>query len=214
MKRILPLVPLTLLALLAPALLCAAESKQLFNGKDTAGWRFTGPGSFTVEQGLLTTHGGMGLLVYDKEPFGNAVIKVVYKVTGEHDNSGIYIRMPEPAPDPWYGVHNGYEVQIDGGQDDWHCTGAIYSLSKAEQRPQKSKGEWNVIEIELRGQTTIVRVNGVKVNEFRGDQPVPPRKKWFEPVRGPRPDVGYIGLQNHDEGSHVFFKEISVSPLP
>jgi len=208
MKRIL------LLALLASALLCAANSKQLFNGKDTTGWRFVGPGSFTVEHGLLTTHGGMGLLVYDREPFGNAVIKVVYKVTGEHDNSGVYIRMPEVAPDPWYGVHNGYEVQIDGGQDDWHCTGAIYSLSKAEARPQKSEGEWNVMEIELRGQTTIVRVNGVKVNEFKGNQPVPPRTKWFEPVRGPRPDVGYIGLQNHDKNSHVFFKEVSVTPLP
>ena len=171
-----------LLVLFAPALLCAADSKQLFNGKDTTGWRFVGPGSFSVEKGLLTTHGGMGLLVYDREPFGDAVLKVVYKVTGEHDNSGVYIRMPEPAPDPWYGVHNGYEVQIDGGQDDWHCTGAIYSLSKAEARPQKSKGEWNVIEIELRGQTTIVRVQWAqKVNEFRGDQPVPPRKKWFEP---------------------------------
>jgi hypothetical protein len=52
------------------------------------------------------------------------------------------------------------------------------------------------------------------VNEFRGDQPVPPRKKWFEPVRGPRPDSGFIGLQNHDESSHVFFKEVSVRPLP
>ena len=203
-----------LLALLAPALLCAADSKQLFNGKDMTGWHFVGPGSFTVEDGMLTTHGGMGLLVYEQQPVGNAILKVVYKVTGEHDNSGVFIRMPEPAPDPWYGVHNGYEVQIDAGQDDWHCTGAIYSLSKAEARPQKSQGEWNVMEVEMRGQTTIVRVNGVKVNEFRGDQPVPPRKRWYEPVRGPRPDAGYIGLQNHDERSHVFFKEVSVRPLP
>ena len=89
-----------ILALLAPALLCAAGSQQLFNGKDMTGWHFVGPGSFTVEDGLLTTHGGMGLLVYDKQPFGNAVIKVVYKVTGEHDNSGVYIRLPESAPDP------------------------------------------------------------------------------------------------------------------
>lgn len=207
MKRTLSLV------LLAAPLLCAADAQQLFNGKDTMGWRFVGPGSFSVEQGLLTTHGGMGLLVYEKAPVGNAVIKVVYKVTGEHDNSGVYIRLPEVAPDPWYGVHNGYEVQIDGGQDDWHCTGAIYSLSKAEARPQKSKGEWNIMEIELRGQTTLVRVNSVTVNEFRGDQPVPERHKWFEPVRGPRPDSGYIGLQNHDESSHVFFKEVSVRPL-
>ena len=206
MKRIL------WLALCAPLLASAAEPKQLFNGKDMTGWKHVGPGSFTVEKGELTTHGGMGLLVYEPESFGNALVKVVYKVTGEHDNSGVYIRMPEAAPDPWYGVHNGYEVQIDGAGDDWHCTAAIYSLSPATSRPQKVN-EWNVMQIELRGQTTTVTLNGVKVNVFRGDQPVPPRKMWFEPVRGPRPDRGYIGLQNHDERSHVFFKEISVRPL-
>ena len=207
MKRVI------LLALLAPALVCGGDSKQLFNGKDMTGWKFVGPGSFSVEDGMLATHGGMGLLVYELEKFGNAEIKVVYKVTGEHDNSGVFIRMPEVAPDPWYGVHNGYEVQIDAGQDDWHCSGAIYSLSPAASRPQKSQGEWNTLLIQLRGQTTIVKLNGRKVNEFSGDQPVPPRKKWFEPVRGPRPNFGYIGLQNHDERSHVFFKEVSVRPL-
>jgi hypothetical protein len=66
------------------------------------------------------------------------------------------------------------------------------------------------MDIVLNGQTTTVYLNGEKVNEFRGDQPVPQRKQWFEPVRGPRPDTGYIGLQNHDGNSHVYFKEISV----
>ena len=39
---------------------------------------------------------------------------------------------------------------------------------------------------------------------------VPERKQWFEPVRGHRPDSGYIGLQNHDGRSTVYFKEVSV----
>ena len=29
-----------------------------------------------------------------------------------------------------------------------------------------------------------------------------------------RPLAGYIGLQNHDPGDVVFFKEVSVRPLP
>ena len=53
-------------------------------------------------------------------------------------------------------------------------------------------------------------LNGKKVNEFRGDQAVPERKMWFEPVRGPRAAEGNIGLQNHDGRSTVYFKEISV----
>jgi len=48
------------------------------------------------------------------------------------------------------------------------------------------------------------------VNDFSNDQPVPERKQWFEPVRGPRADTGYIGLQNHDAASTVYFKEVSV----
>jgi len=99
-------------------------------------------------------------------------------------------------------------VQIDAAGDEWHCTGAIYSLSKVTERTQKDG--WNTMEIELKGQVTKVSLNGKVINTFRGDQTVPPRKAWSEPVRGPRPDVGYIGLQNHDEKSVVYFKEVSV----
>jgi hypothetical protein len=187
-----------------------AEWKQLFDGKDLNGWVHVGPGEFTVENGLLRTHGGMGLLWYEPQQFGNTTIRVVFKTTGPRDNSGVYIRMPEKPADPWYGVHNGYEVQIDAAGDDWHSTGALYSLSKVSKRAQKPAGEWNTMDIVLEGQHTVVYLNGEKINDFRGDQPVPPRKQWYEPVRGPRPDTGYIGVQNHDGNSTVYFKEIAV----
>jgi len=159
---------------------------------------------------MLKTSGGMGLLFYNREKLGNSTVRVVFKTTGPNDNSGVFIRLPELPHDPWYGVHNGYEVQIDAGGDEWHCTGAIYSLSKVSKRAQKPTGEWNTMEIRLDGQRTLVFLNGEQVNDFRGDQPVPERKQWFEPVRGPRPDIGYIGLQNHDGRSSVYFKEVSV----
>ena len=200
------LIALIVLATLAPA----AGWKELYNGKDTTGWKMTGPGKFVIDGGLLKTEGGMGLLYYEGAKFGNSTIKVVFKTTGKSDNSGIYIRMPEAPRDPWYGVHNGYEVQIDAGGDDWHSTGAIYSLSKVTMHNQKPAGQWNVMEIQLKGQVTMVKLNGKLVNTFRGDQPVPERKQWFEPVRGPRPDAGYIGIQNHDGRSTVYFKSISV----
>ena len=188
----------------------AAEWKQLFNHRDTTGWKMVGPGRFVVEDGMLKTEGGMGLLWYTGEKIGDATIRVVFKTATEHANSGVYIRLAEPPKDPWYAVHNGYEVQIDAGGDEWHCTGSLYSLSKVTMTNQKPMGEWNTMDMELRGQKTIVILNGKKINEFVGDQPVPPRKQWFEPVRGPRPDSGYIGLQNHDARSTVYFREVSV----
>lgn len=202
------------LALLALPLTIAAAEKQLFNGKNLDGWKMTGPGQFVVDgDGTMHTEGGMGLLYYERETFGNAVVRVVFKTTGQRDNSGVVIRLPEAPPDPWYGVHNGYEVQIDSGGDEWHSTGAIYSISRVTSREQKPSGEWNTMEIELRGPVTVITLNGKKANEYKEGQPIPERKQWYEPVRGPRANRGYIGLQNHDPRSKVVFKEISVRPL-
>lgn len=195
---------------LLPCFAMQAERVQLFNGRDLAGWRMVGWGGFDVEKGLLKTKDGMGLLYYEPKPFGNCTVRVVFKVDAGRGNSGVFIRMPEKPQDAWYGVHNGYEVQIDAEADEWHSTGALYSLSKAVKGFQKPPGDWNTLEIELRGQKTTVRLNGHVVNEFQGGQAVPERKIWYEPVRGPRPDVGYVGLQNHDSASTVYFREVSV----
>lgn len=200
-----------ILLALAASSLFAADFRPLFNGKNTDGWKHVGPGSFSIENGMLKTVGGMGLLFYEKEKIGNATVRIVFKTSADKDNSGVVIRMPEPAPDAWYGVHNGYEVQIDGGGDEWHSTGAIYSISKVSKRMQKPTGEWNTMEIALEGQRTTIRLNGEVVNVYNEGQEVPARKQWYEPVRGPRAESGYIGLQNHDGRSAVWFREISVS---
>jgi hypothetical protein len=202
---------LTIAAVLAAAgSLPGAEWRQLFNGRDLTGWTMVGPGRFAVENGMLKTEGGMGLLYHAGSKFGNATLRVVYRTASANANSGVFIRLPEMPRDPWYGVHNGFEVQIDAAGDDWHTSGAIYSLSKVTRRAQKPAGEWNSMDIVLQGPVTIIYLNGEKVNEFDPSQPVPERKHWFEPVRGPRPDAGYIGLQNHDAKSVVYFREVSV----
>jgi hypothetical protein len=197
------------LMLLLAVPLPSASWDPLFNGRDLSGWTMVGPGKFTVDGGMLKTEGGMGLLHFGGRKLGNGTLRVVFKTTGARDNSGVVIRMPEPPSDPWYGVHNGYEVQIDAAGDEWHSTGAIYSLSKVTARRQKPAGEWNTMDIVLKGKLTTIFLNGEKVNEFREGQPVPERKQWYEPVRGPRPDSGYIGLQNHDARSTVYFREVS-----
>ena len=201
---------LALVSAFSVCLLAAAEPVPLFNGKDLTGWRMLGPGRFTVEDGMLKTEGGMGLLWYTGQKVGNQTLRVVFKTTGDHDNSGVFIRMPDAPIDERWAVNYGYEVQIDAGGDDWHCTGAIYSISKVSKRAQKPKGEWNTLEVQFEGPTTRVTLNGEVVNEYKEGQPVPERKQWFEPVRGPRPDSGYIGLQNHDKTTTVYFKEVSL----
>lgn len=190
--------------------------RPLFNGQSVDGWAHVGPGKMVLEDGLIRTEGGMGLLWYTREKFGDCTIRVVYRTTSRASNSGVFIRIADTPKDQWYAVHHGYEVQICDGADEFHRTGAIYSLSRATASPSKV-GEWNTMEITLKGQRVVVTVNGVQVQDFDPETAkIPERKQSYEPQRGPRPASGYIGLQNHDDvaqGNQVYFKEISVRPL-
>ena len=188
------------------------HSSTLFNGSDLSGWEHIGKGEFIVEDNTLKTVGGMGLLWYTREKFGNATIRIVYRGETPDANAGVFIRIPEKPQDAYYPIHFGYEVQVRDQGDEFHRTGSLYSLSRADTFPPSDDG-WNTMEIRLDGQTTTVSVNGQRVNTFNGLQPVPARKKWYEPQRGPRPDEGYIGLQNHDEESTIWFREVSVLPV-
>ena len=190
--------------------------QQLFNGKDLTGWKHVGPGSMSVENGLLRGHGGMGLLYWAGGPFSDCTFHIVYKMRDENDNSGVFIRIPVEPREEWMPVHYGYEVQIDNHperskEDDYHITGALYSLTKPLAKPGKPGPEWNTMDITLEGPRTLVYVNGVKVTDYREGDPVPPRKFDFEPQRGRRPSTGWFGIQNHSDNDIVYFKKISVS---
>jgi hypothetical protein len=116
---------------------------------------------------------------------------------------------------PWYAVHHGFEVQIADSADSMHRTGSLYSLAPSSAA-LKSAGEWRTMIITLEGGRILVDVDGQRATTF--DAAITertPRKQWYEPKREPkRPEAGYLGLQTHDPGDVVWFKEVSVRPLP
>jgi hypothetical protein len=192
--------------------------KQLFNGVDLTGWKHVGPGFMTVENGIIQNHGGMGLLYWTGGKLGNCTIRVVFRMKDENDNAGVFIRIPIEPREEWMPVYYGYEVQIDNHpelskEDEYHSTGMLYSFTKPLAIAWKAGPEWNTMEITLDGPRTMTVLNGVKVMEFKEGDPVPERKFDFEPFRGPRPDSGYFGLQNHSDKDIVFFKEVAVKTL-
>lgn len=212
-----------LLLALAGLSLCApaAERQQLFNGKNLQNWKRIPrhenvppdqPPGFKIEDGLLISlpDSPEDDLWYTAEKFGNATIRVVYKVSAQNANSGIFIRIPEPPKSEDDAINKGIEVQIDEHDNDWHCTGVLYSLTQAKARPYKPVGEWNTLEITLQGPRTIVKLNGELVTDYDGVSPVPEKKSVWEPDRGKRPDSGYIAVQHHGGAATVWFKEISV----
>ncbi|MCI0535830.1 MAG: DUF1080 domain-containing protein [Verrucomicrobiales bacterium] len=116
---------------------------------------------------------------------------------------------------PWFAVHRGYEVQIAGGADPFHRTGSIYSLAPSSTVSSKAPEDWKTMLITLAGNRVSVDLDGQRVTSFDPASPnLPARKQWYEPKRElKRPEAGYIGLQNHDPGDVVWFKEVSVRPL-
>jgi hypothetical protein len=203
---------LTVTTLFHP-LLAQQSQSALFSGTNLDGWKHVGLGSMVVEDGMMKTEGGMGLLWFSREKVGDATLRIVFKLTGKESDSGVFIRIPEGPSEPWMPVNRGYEVEIGDWPDDYSCTGVLYTFTKALARPIRPLGEWNTMEITLDGPRTVVSLNGTRVTDFTEGQPVPPKHAGsIDPDRGPRPDHGYIGLQNHP-GSPVYFKEVTRYPL-
>jgi len=158
-----------------------------------------------IADGILDQVGHPGP-AFDRDPKGTPSAESMEKVK----------TAAEAEQGAWYAVHRGFEVQIDGSGDAWHRTGAIYSLAPATGTPNAKPGEWQTMVITLDGEKVSVELNGEKVvSSFDPTAPgLPARKQWHEPKREPkRPTVGYLGLQNHDPGDVVWFKEVSVRPL-
>ena len=115
----------------------------------------------------------------------------------------------------WYAVHHGFEVQIADSGDPMHRTGAIYGLAKANTLPKLREDGWRTMVITLDGPKVSVDVDGQRVTEFDSTKITPPaQRNWTEPkLDTKRPEQGYVGLQNHDPGDVVWFKEVSVRHL-
>jgi hypothetical protein len=69
--------------------------------------------------------------------------------------------------------------------------------------------------ITLDGNRVLVDIDGQLVTSFDpASKDVPAEREWYQPKREPRrPTTGYIGLQTHDPGDVVWFKEVSVRSL-
>ena len=192
--------------------------RQLFNGKDLDGWQHVGEGSMAVENGMIVNKGktGEGLLWWTGERFGKSVIRVVYRMKDKPANSGVFIRIPLRPRETSLPVHYGYESNIEPDparwqEDDYYATGSLYGFTKVPRRPDAPGTGWNVMEITIDGPRTSVKVNDIVVTDYKDGDPLrPPRKD--DPLPGPRPDSGYIGIQNVGD-EVIYFKEIAVRPL-
>ena len=173
---------------------------SIFDGKTLDGWKMAGDGRFVIVESdiALQSDKGGGLLWYAEKEYKNFILKLEWKVSDECDNSGVFVRFPDPDDNPNIAVREGYEVQIDSkAGDPIHQTGAIYDFAAPSRIVSKPMGQWNTMEIQALDQSYIVIINGEKVTEFTGS-------KMTE---------GYVGLQAHDDKSKVSFRYIMVKEI-
>ena len=195
----------------------------LFDGADTGKWRMStinnqannNPGAFLVVNRSIESLPGndLGLLWHSDPTPPNFILKLEWLRWRDDDNSGVFIRFPNPNSKgynntAYVGVHFGFEVQIDQlGRDDGaaiHKTGAIYGLAEPNNAPLTFPGQWNAFEIHAQGQHYTVFLNGTKITEY--DNP--------DLARGLPSTIGapsFIGLQTHT--GRVAFRKIQIKAI-
>jgi hypothetical protein len=179
--------------------------KEGRGGYHKGGWNHYGPGHFELdpETGELQSHGGMGLLWFAERTFSDFVLELEFKTSKHESNSGIFLRVPEvPSSDAY--IYHSFEVQIDDASEGVHRTGSAYDAEAASGGPGKGPGEWNHMRISFVGDRITVDLNDERVLDWNAE----PRGKVedFAPA-------GYIGLQNHDRDSSVWFRNLRIKDL-
>src|SRR5207249_9372811 len=159
-----------------------ADGFELLLGK--AAWRQAGPGRFISDGDTVVCEGlgDLGLYWCATPLPPDFVLRVEWCAAREDDNSGVFLRFPDPTTrgyqnEAWVAVHFGYEVQIDalGAPDGapMHRSGAIYAQPQQDFSlvAANPAGSWNAYEIEVRADTYLVRLNGTQTTRFVAGDP-------------------------------------------
>ena len=206
MKTILSLA-LGLITLSAIAAEDEAGFKPLMDGKTFAGWKMAteNTNTFRIEDGAFVTRGNRCHLFYvgNEQPFKNFRLKVDV-MTDPNANGGIYFHT-KYQENGW--PKAGFECQVNNTQGDWKKTGSLYDLVNVS-RSLAQDNKWWTQEIIVMGNKVTVKVDGQLVLEYTEPPGAQPRND-FERKLG----EGTFGLQAHDPGSIVRYKNIRVKKL-
>ncbi len=169
------------------------------------GWNHYGPGYFELDPatGILTSHGGMGLFWYSVKEFSDFVLELDFRCTDAETNSGVFVRVPGvPTSDDY--IYHSFEIQIYDAGEGIHLTGAAYDAEAPTHLASNPPGEWNHFKVTFVGSRLQVELNGEAIMDWEAE----PRGKVedFAPS-------GYVGLQNHDDRSPVYFRNIVIREL-
>jgi hypothetical protein len=187
----------------------------IFNGRDLTGWVVDSgdPKDWQAADGELAAAGSpdprkRGWLLTEKD-YANFILRLEFQLT-RAANSGVCFRAR-----PGDSAYKNLEIQILDDTDpryakmaDKQLTGSLWGVAIDRRALLRPLGSWNHMEVEVRGRSLRVRVNGRETLNTDLDQ--------FADRAADLPGLnrasGRIGLQSW-EGA-VWFRKIEVKELP
>ncbi len=184
---------------------------DVFNGKDFTGW--AGPiENYEVKDGAIVCRPKKGGNIYTKEVFADFVARVEYRLP-PGGNNGLAIRYPGTGQPSSVAM---CEVQILDDDapvyaklDPRQYNGSSYGMIPAHRGYLRPTGEWNFMEVTVRGPTLRVELNGTrildgdlsKVTKFMGNRPHPGKDRT----------EGHFGFCGHNDP--VAFRVVRIKAI-
>lgn len=148
---------------------------------------------WTIKDGVLRSWDGDGYLVFDY-PVEDFDFRC-YIRTGPSANGGVFFRWPL---DKRYDRPNrGHEIQILDIPGTSTPTASIYGFARTDDRPI-TPGEWELLQISVRGKHCVTHLNGIKAAET----------EQLKVVR-----KGHIALQMHRIKAWIEWKDLVLVPV-
>lgn len=187
---------------------------ELVNGRDLSNWQGA-VANYEMKNGAIVCKPGKGGDLLTKEEYENFIIRVEFKLPPA-GNNGIALRTPLGGKS----ASDGLEIQVldSDGYNAAHPTrpllptqyhGSLYHCVGAKHGYLRPVGEWNYEEIEVRGQTIKVTLNGTKILDVDIDKF--DRSQIEHPPKGLDRARGLIGFAGHNDP--VEFRSFRVKKL-
>ncbi len=171
--------------------------KSLFNGKDLDGWRIGNDGDFKVEDGAIVVRGARAYL-FTEEQYDHFDFKCEV-MTEPGSNSGIFFHTPFVEG----GTPPAYEVQVNCSHRDPVKNGSLWGVVKSFD-PIAKDGEWYTLQITVRGQNIVTRVNDRVVVDYTEPPGVTGSRRLGK---------GHLAIQAHDPKSVIRFRGLNIKTL-
>ncbi|MCX8239016.1 MAG: DUF1080 domain-containing protein [Akkermansiaceae bacterium] len=185
-----------LIFLLLPFTALANES--LFNGKDLENWRVDSKSKhphWTVKEGLIQCQSGpkkSGSLLWTKKEFKDFTLTLEYKLGEGTIDSGVMIKKP----------HDQIQIGISGSlKRDLtaapYIPGKGYPTESKEAIAAVKPKDWNILKIEVKGNTYKTWLNGVEGITYESKTAI---------------EKGPLGLQLHGgKDMAISFRKIEIT---